>query len=132
MTQAEGVDAIMKVMQDFVDSERLKVWNLHLAWRDKAERFIQHFIDQEANSPPDSLNQVYVKGVFAAGSVRSVRDHARELLKEKNPDLWSRIQTQFPFGHRHFCTYGVIDDKLIPCNCGLHDALRKIEEKNDE
>lgn len=82
MTQPDAVDAIMKVMQDFVDSERVKIWDMHQAWREKAERFIQLYIDHEAKSPQDSLNQVYAKGPFAGGSVGGVLKHAKELLKE--------------------------------------------------
>ncbi len=81
MTQADAADAIMKVMQDFVNDERKKIWDMHKAWRKNAERFIQFYIDSEAKSPPDALNQVYAKGSFAGGSVRSVRDHAHVLLK---------------------------------------------------
>ncbi|HDY89003.1 MAG TPA: hypothetical protein ENH82_12930 [bacterium] len=88
MTQPDAVDAIMKVMQDFVDAERLKIWRLALQenkeWREKAERFIQHHIDSEKNTESDGLNQVYAKGTFAGASVRGVLQHARELLNKEN------------------------------------------------
>lgn len=51
-------------------------------WREKAERFIRFYIDSEAKSPPDALNQVYAKTAFAGMSVRGVLNHAKELLKE--------------------------------------------------
>ncbi len=135
MTQTKAVDAIMKVMQDFVDSERLKIWNLHKAWREKAERFIQLYIEREKNSPQDALNQVYIKGPFVGGSVGSVLNCARELLKtnghttqfmDEELDTRSNIQTAFPSGHRYLCAYGTVGGKVIPCDCGLHDALKKI------
>ncbi len=85
MTHEDAVDAIMEVMQDFVNAERKKVWELALKkneeWREKAERFIQHYIDNEKNTDSGGLNQVYAKGVFAGGSVRGVVEHAKELLK---------------------------------------------------
>lgn len=175
MTQPNAVDAIMQVMQEFVDSERLKIWNLHQAWREKAERFIQFFLDDETDK-----SLVYVKGVFAGESVRGVRNRAHVLLKtnghtvqfmdkseleakivqltevvrryaghdhgcsirwgpcscgfdealngSEELDTWSKIQIAFPFGHRYDCGLGTMDG----CDCGLHDALKKIERYNDE
>jgi len=81
MTNNEAADAIMEVMQEFVNVERKKVWNKHQDWRKIAMRFIQFYIDNEAKSSRESLNQVYAKGQFAGASVRSVVDHAKLLLK---------------------------------------------------
>lgn len=228
MTQPDAVDAIMKVMQDFLNDERKKIWELaqkqNNEWRKNAERFIQFYIDREAKSPQDSLNQIYAKTVFAGGSVGDVLVHAKELLKtsghnsdipgvqelvgnECGPisahqignvrveyhrpdeskkekiiselevrivqlvkglknhgshdpncklclgppkhvrpcgcgfdealngsaelDAWSNIQIAFPFGHRYDCFCGISDSKVVPCNCGLHDALKKIEKYNN-
>lgn len=138
MTHNEAADAIMEVMQEFVDSERLKIWDLHKAWREKAGRFIQHYINREKNTDSAGLNQIYIKGPFAGGSIRGVLQHAKELLKPENdkevvvPDSRSDIQIVFPFGHKNDCSYGTSDGKVIPCSCGLHDALDKLKESNDD
>jgi len=141
MTHTETVDAIMEVMQNFVNAEREKIWRLvtkqNKKWCENARRFVQHYVDMEKKSPQDALNQVYAKGVFAGGSVGSVMGHAKELLLNKSInseefDSQSKIQIAFPFGHRHFCTYGTVDGKFVPCNCGLHNALAELKENDDE
>lgn len=129
MTAEETTDVIMKMMQKFVDTERFKIWAKSKNWRDQAERFIQFFIFQEKNSPPDSLNQVYAKGPFAGGSVRSVRDHGENLLKAiedvKVPDDVVTLHDALEkFGrHTDNCHYYKLGHHY--CTCGFKEALNR-------
>ena len=95
MTQPDAADAIMAIMQSYVDKERKKIWELvtkqNQEWCKNAQRFVQHYIDRENGSSQDSLNQVYAKGVFAGGSVGSVVGHARELLKEESKRVFLHL-----------------------------------------
>ena len=98
-------------------------------WRKNAERFIQRYINCEKNTDSIGLNQVYIRGPFIGRNIGSVLAQAKELLKTNGhttqPDTRSGIQKDFPFGHHYFCTYGVVNGQVIPCDCGLHDALKK-------
>ena len=121
-------------------------------WRKNAERFIQKYINCEKNSPSDSLNQVYARGPFAGGSVRSVLAHAKELLKtnghtaESTEDGLIKTDQQLQelrdvntglvmtvvglrsalreYGqHVVLCPQSLPPDER-PCDCGLDDEIR--------
>ncbi len=116
--------------------------DMHQAWRKKAERFIQHYIDSEKNSTPGSLNQIYAKGVFAGGSIGSVLSHAKELLKtdghttkfKDNAELEVRIVQLIKAlknhgSHHPNCGIYLSPPKHIrPCNCGFDEALNGSKE----